>query len=132
AKDLLARCEGSACAMRRICLRDAKDLLARCEGSACASEGSVCATRRICVSARVPDRAEKLPVPRCGDPFARGVGAGLVGPRGDPRVALLADVPILPVGLVPEAHGIAGTEARLPEGVGVEQPLAGEARTVGR
>src|SRR5207247_11065037 len=77
-------------------------------------------------SARVPERPQKLPVPRRRDPFARGVGAGLVGPRGDPRVALLADVPILPVGLVPEAHGIVGIEARLPEGVGVEQPLAGE------
>src|SRR5439155_10910468 len=67
------------------------------------------------VRVRVPDRPEELPVPRRGDPFPRGIGARLVGPRGDPRVALFADVPILPVGLVPEAHGVLGIEARLPE-----------------
>src|SRR2546422_1781997 len=41
---------------------------------------------------RVPDRPEKLPVPRRRNALPRRVGAGLVGPRGDPCVALLADV----------------------------------------
>src|SRR5690348_13624099 len=73
---------------------------------------------------RVPERPEKLPVPRRCDALPRRVGAGLVGPRSYPCVALLADVPVLPVGLVPEAHRVVGIEAGLPEGVGVEQPLA--------
>src|SRR5881397_2200027 len=82
--------------------------------------------------ARVPDGPEELTVPRRRNALPRRVGAGLVGPRSDPRVALLADVPVLPVGLVPEPHRVVGIEARLPERIGVEQPLARDVRAFGR
>src|SRR5439155_24155919 len=86
-------------ATRRIWLCDAKDLVAR--------DAKICLTR-------VPDRPQKLPVPRRRNTLARPVGAGLVAPRGDPCVAPLAAMPVLPLGVRPEAHGVVGIEARLP------------------
>src|SRR5437879_8424247 len=62
----------------------------------------------------VPDGPKKLPVPRRRNALPRRVRAGSVGTRSNTRVALLADVPVLPVGLVPEPHRVVGIEARLP------------------
>ena len=54
------------------------------------------------------DRPQKLPVPRRRDAFAGRVRARLVGARRDACVALLAHVPVLAVGGIPEAHGVFG------------------------
>src|SRR5258706_10124756 len=76
----------------------------------------------------VPHHPQVLPIPRRRNALARRVGTRLIHPRADAQLALLADVPVLAVGAVPELLGIADVVARRRRRVGIHQPLTHHAR----
>src|SRR2546430_14321653 len=76
----------------------------------------------------VTERLQELAVPGRGDSLTCRVRPRHVRPRGDTGVALLADVPVLAVGLVPEPHRIVGIGPWGGERGGGEQPIACAAR----
>src|SRR3989475_3830276 len=82
-------------------------------------------------SGRVADGPQELSIPGGRHALAWRVRTRHVGARRHPGLTLLADVPVLPVGHVPEPHPAPGTGLRRAERVGVEQPLAGDARARG-
>src|SRR2546430_17356223 len=63
----------------------------------------------------VSERPQEFPVPCRGDSLTCRVGPRYVCTRADAGVALLADVPVLAVGLVPEPHRVVGVERRCGE-----------------
>src|SRR2546428_6437823 len=71
------------------------------------------------------------PVPCCGDTFAWRVRSRRVHAGADAELALLADVPVLPVGAIPELLGILDVVAGGGGRVRVYHPLTDHARLNG-
>src|SRR5204863_7600185 len=78
------------------------------------------------------ERAQILAVPGGGNGFAGRVGARLIGARRDSLLAEFADVPILPVGHVPEFDGVLGVEARVVERRWMKKPITKDQGAFGR
>src|SRR5580765_2831466 len=78
-----------------------------------------------------PQTPQHLAVELRGQALPLRVRPRRIRPGLDTELALLADVPVLPVGHVPELDAVVGIERRVAEGGGMEEPGAGDERAVG-